>query len=377
MGEGDDSYQDFDEYLGQKTTITVHGGGGNDLIIGAGANDVLWGDEADVFVVNPALLTPEPGNLQIQTLTTDDGNDTIDGADGDDTINGGGGNDQLYGGAGSDTLTGGTGSDYLYGGPRGDGFLDILTGGGGSDTFILSYSKDAARSAGDFWSGFFESQATAVGGEVAGDLLANAFEKGVGDTAGALAGPIGGAVAGDFLDFLLGLNSTSSPKPQTTDVMMVTDFDPSMDVLILPLITDDKDGKDLTVDVDFFAEFADGSTNAWGIKFLEDSTQFAEVRIADDYITSLGFSPADSTAPLKPILLALAARLRSSTPRPASRRSRPAACWIYCRPAASQRHRMRRSRAVRRSTSTERSAACSSRIKAQMQASPARSTPTR
>ena len=86
---------------------------------------------------------------------------------------------------------------------------------------------------------------------------------------------------------------------------MVTDFDPSMDVLILPLITDDKDGKDLTVDVDFFAEFADGSTNAWGIKFLEDSTQFAEVRIANDYITSLGFSPADRTAPLKPILEAL------------------------------------------------------------------------
>ncbi len=141
-----------------------------------------------------------------------------------------------------------------------------------------------------------------VGGEIASDLLANAFEKGVGDIAGALAGPIGGAVVGDFLDFLLGLDSTSSPKPQTTDVMMVTDFDPSMDVLILPLITDDKDGKDLTVEVDFFAEFADGSTNAWGIKFLEDSTQFAEVRIADDYITSLGFSPADDKAPLKPIL---------------------------------------------------------------------------
>ena len=309
MGEGDDSYQDFDEYLGQKTTITVHGGGGNDLIIGAGANDVLWGDEADVFVVNPTLFTPEPGNLQIQTLTTDDGNDTIDGADGDDTINGGGGNDQLYGGAGSDTLTGGTGSDYLYGGPRGDGFLDILTGGGGSDTFILSYSEDAPSSAGDFWSGFFESQATAVGGEVAGDLLETAFQKGIttlaGDVLGDIAGPIGGAVADDFLDFLLGLDSTPSPKPQTTDVMMVTDFDPSMDVLILPLITGDKDGNDLTVDVDFFAEFADGSTNAWGIKFLENSTQFAEVRIADDYITALGFSPTDGNAPLQPILEAL------------------------------------------------------------------------
>ncbi|MEZ5864871.1 MAG: hypothetical protein R3D25_12705 [Geminicoccaceae bacterium] len=304
LGEGNDHFDGSPGHLGSST----YGGGGDDVIIGGQNDDSLWGDEADSFLVDFSYQPPYPSPYQFQLEpydTANDGDDTISGGAGNDTIVGGNGNNKLDGGDGADTLTAGSGSDYLYGGPRGDGFLDILTGGGGSDTFILSYGSDATGSSGDFWSGFFDAQTSAIGGNVVSNLLASAFAKGVGDIAGAIAGPIGGAVLSDFVDFLFGLDSTPPPKPQTTDVMMVTDFDPSMDVLILPLITNDQDGKDLTIEADFFAEFADGSTNAWGLKFSEDSTEFAEIRLADDYVAALGYAPTDSEAPLQDILDAL------------------------------------------------------------------------
>ncbi len=176
LGEGNDTYDGSDQVNNQSSTVL--GGGGDDTIVGGQYNDTLFGDEADTFVfeLGVAPVKPSPAGFPLAPYdAANDGDDTIDGADGDDTIAGGGGNDrlsggngndvvsassgnnQLYGGNGADTLTGGTGSDYLYGGPRGDGFLDILTGGGGSDTFVLSYSEDAPSSAGDFWSGFFGS----------------------------------------------------------------------------------------------------------------------------------------------------------------------------------------------------------------------------
>lgn len=304
LGEGNDHFDGSPGHLGSST----YGGGGDDVIIGGRNDDSLWGDEADTFLIDFSDEPPYPSPYQFQLEPYDsanDGDDTISGGEGNDTIVGGNGNNKLDGGDGADTLTAGSGSDYLYGGPRGDGYLDILTGGGGSDTFILSYGSDATGSGGDFWSGFFDAQTSAIGGNVVSNLLASAFAKGVGDIAGAIAGPIGGAVLSDFVDFLFGLDSTPPPKPQTTDVMMVTDFDPSMDVLILPLITNDQDGKDLTIEADFFAEFADGSTNAWGLKFSEDSTEFAEIRLADDYVAALGYAPTDSDAPLQDILDAL------------------------------------------------------------------------
>src|SRR5207247_8000755 len=93
--------------------VTVHGGAGNDHIIGGDGNDTIFGDTGD------------------DTLEGGKGNDTISGGDGDDVIMGGMGDDTLMGDAGVDTITGGDGKNTLSGG-AGD---DSLIGGGGTNTF--------------------------------------------------------------------------------------------------------------------------------------------------------------------------------------------------------------------------------------------------
>lgn len=69
--------------------LTLHGGGGNDLLIGGSGNDRLNGGE---------------------------GNDRLIGGAGDDVISGSVGEDVLIGGAGDDVLRGGPGKDVLKGG---------------------------------------------------------------------------------------------------------------------------------------------------------------------------------------------------------------------------------------------------------------------
>ncbi|HBK66913.1 MAG TPA: polysaccharide deacetylase, partial [Cyanobacteria bacterium UBA11166] len=68
--------------------------------------------------------------------------DSLDGGDGDDNIIGGKGNDTLIGGKGNDNLDGGKDKDILTGVDAnfpnaGFGEIDILTGGGDKDQFIL------------------------------------------------------------------------------------------------------------------------------------------------------------------------------------------------------------------------------------------------
>jgi Ca2+-binding RTX toxin-like protein len=88
---------------------TVQGGAGNDTIQSDGGNDVLSGG---------------------------DGNDTIyHGLYGSATLSGGTGNDWIVGNSGNDKEDGGSGNDTLTGVGR-----DILTGGTGSDTFMIGYS---------------------------------------------------------------------------------------------------------------------------------------------------------------------------------------------------------------------------------------------
>ena len=68
-------------------------------------------------------------------------NDTIYGDEGNDALYGYSGNDSLYGGAGSDSLNGGSGNDILRGFSSGySQEIDTLTGGFGSDTFVLGDS---------------------------------------------------------------------------------------------------------------------------------------------------------------------------------------------------------------------------------------------
>lgn len=89
------------------------------------------------------------GSLENEALYGNLGNDTLKGGDGDDRIFGGSDNDLLAGGIGNDFLSGDAGIDTLLGGLysglyasseeyyRDWMFQDTLTGGTGSDTFVL------------------------------------------------------------------------------------------------------------------------------------------------------------------------------------------------------------------------------------------------
>lgn len=100
-------------------TVTIEGGGGNDIIIGGG---------------------------NFQTLRGGGGNDTITGYSGGnpaststlDSIEGGSGNDVLAGANGDDTILGGSGNDII----RANGGNDTVAGGSGADTFIFGLSSE-------------------------------------------------------------------------------------------------------------------------------------------------------------------------------------------------------------------------------------------
>ncbi|MFQ5567499.1 MAG: M10 family metallopeptidase C-terminal domain-containing protein, partial [Paracoccaceae bacterium] len=104
------------------------GGGGNDLLIGNAADNVLTGNA------------------------------------GADTLQGGAGNDLLHGNAGADSLDGGAGADMLFGGAG----ADLLDGGAGED-----WVRFAGASAGVAMSLL---SATGTAGDAAGDSYLN-FEN--------------------------------------------------------------------------------------------------------------------------------------------------------------------------------------------------------
>jgi Ca2+-binding RTX toxin-like protein len=116
--EGDDflfGNEGADVLFGMDDNDYLDGGEGNDYLNGGEGNDYLWDWE---------------------------GNDYLDGGKGDDFIFDWEGNDYLHGGEGNDSLFGGSGNDTLIGvdslaANPGQGEIDVLVGGGGSDTFVL------------------------------------------------------------------------------------------------------------------------------------------------------------------------------------------------------------------------------------------------
>jgi Ca2+-binding RTX toxin-like protein len=142
--------------------VEVHGGDGNDTIIGGGGNDSLYGDAGnDVIIGNggndsidggsgndflfgDGLPGTLPGGFSPPTFTTS-------GSDGEDTIEGGDGNDYLYGGGGADKLMGGSGDDTYARSAGGDtyvladfGSVDHITGTGvGND--VLDFTGKAVN----------------------------------------------------------------------------------------------------------------------------------------------------------------------------------------------------------------------------------------
>ncbi|MFB2933881.1 hypothetical protein ACE1B6_01245 [Aerosakkonemataceae cyanobacterium BLCC-F154] len=107
-------------------------------------NDNLAGGAADDNISGDA------GNDKI---TGGDGNDSLFGDSNNDLINGGRGNDFVFGGTGSDRIFGDDGDDILTGVnavlDKGFGEIDLLTGGDGSDRFVLGDTQEFFYSDGD------------------------------------------------------------------------------------------------------------------------------------------------------------------------------------------------------------------------------------
>ncbi|NJL45159.1 MAG: hypothetical protein HC922_04155 [Leptolyngbyaceae cyanobacterium SM2_3_12] len=84
----------------------------------------------------------QDGTNESDVLTGGDGDDVIVAFGGADIVTGLLGDDLLFGGDGGDVLRGGLGDDLLRGG-RGNDLLvgDDLSGGSGSDTFVLEIGE--------------------------------------------------------------------------------------------------------------------------------------------------------------------------------------------------------------------------------------------
>ncbi|MGD9882796.1 MAG: DUF4214 domain-containing protein, partial [Reyranella sp.] len=273
--------------------LEAYGGSGNDTINGGDDDDKLYGDTADSFTGNPVIASVTLAPYD----TRGDGNDIIFGYGGDDTIEGNGGNDQLHGGDGSDTIDGGAGSDFLYGGPRGHGYLDILTGGEGSDAFMLSYSDDGSSSGSSFWSGYFASSAQDFAGTAVGDVIQNIADETTEEIAkgiiGASLGAAGGVLAETFVNLVESLLASGTPASVKQDAMVVTDFDPRRDVLMLPL--QNTASETLTATVVTAIQVPGGEGDAKALEFSAGGKVYAYVELSADFLSAMGIA-ADSDA---------------------------------------------------------------------------------
>ncbi len=269
------------------------------------------------------------------------GNDRVDGNAGADFIAGGSGNDLILGDVHGDILYGDgfnapvvldknfenqvftwelptkpdttvvDGNDQMNGGPRGQGWTDVLTGGGGADAFYLSYTDtDSTNSGTGFWSAWAD--------QYAGDVGENAAKAGVDQLAAAAAADFFESLAGsmllggldtavgdlasDGIKLLLGMDKSATPKPDGEDVMVVTDFDPREDVLFLPVPTADQNNPatTLTSTPTYFSENGAGANGqtGWGIEFTKGTgnTVFAEVFLAQDFLDAFGVTESSEFA---------------------------------------------------------------------------------
>ena len=257
------------------------------------------------------------------------GNDRVSAANGNDVVAGGSGDDIILGGKGPDTIYGDwndapvvkdqdfknqvfqwflptaadpnvvDGNDQLNGGPRGEGYTDVLTGGGGADAFYLSYKDDNTDSGGDgFWSAYGDDYVASVGGGAVQNGVAAMTTAASAELFGNLAGAmlVGGLdtalgdAASDGIKLLLGMGKSNTPKPNGEDVMVVTDFDPREDVLFLPVPTADQSNPatTLTATPTYYSESGAGANGqtGWGIEFAKgtSNTIFAEVFLAQDFL---------------------------------------------------------------------------------------------
>lgn len=146
-----------DNLTGTEQNDIIFGKAGSDTLSGLGGNDVLDGgdgsDNIDGGNGNNLILGGN-GNDNIfggngsNNIFAGNGDDTVRGREGSETLYGEDGNDNLFGFYGNDTLNGGAGNDRLEGSFISSGLneIDRLTGGTGSDTFVLAGAGGAAFS---------------------------------------------------------------------------------------------------------------------------------------------------------------------------------------------------------------------------------------
>jgi len=298
-GDGNDlleGHDKNDQLIGGRGSDTAYGGNDFDIILGD------WSDYPDVFY-NGTKITAFDIPAESDQVT---------------------GDDRLYGGDGSDIIIGGPGNDQIDGGPRGGGFLDDVTGGSGADLFLLSYNDPGQQEQGSsFWDIWGESTAVDVAGgfsenvieqlerKAAKQILQAGFDEFENSSTGAmLMGPLGsvGFSLGESLVESLLQKSPVAKPPKPQDTLVIRDFDPREDVLVLPLpLTATSVGGQAHYFGASAAEQNVGKypelnlaprTNTWGLQWTHggDNTEFAQVFFADEYLEAMGIDPSDKNS---------------------------------------------------------------------------------
>jgi Ca2+-binding RTX toxin-like protein len=162
-GIGDDSLNGGtgnDELYGEDGNDSLTGGRGNDFIDGGRGYDTLYANGGSFTLTNSQLVssyqeTDTLTSIEAAFIIGGGGDDILDasaftggglagarvtlfGSDGNDTIKGSSGNDNLQGGSGTDAIFGGAGNDEIYAGSNTQLTADILVGGLGSDLLVGS-----------------------------------------------------------------------------------------------------------------------------------------------------------------------------------------------------------------------------------------------
>ena len=274
-GPGDDIFSEvtYDPDKDSTITLVAYGGSGSDVIRGGRENDTLFGDSFNTIDFSTA-------SYKDITLAMD----TPDTYAGDD---------RLFGFRGSDTIDGGAGNDVIDAGPRGYGDKDIVTGGAGADNFLLSYASPETGAGTDFWSVWGQNLTNDEVGQVVGSVVSGLVEDGAEIADGFALGGLGqllGASVESFIDFLIAMSASGTPSG-TEDILVVTDFDPSEDVIFVPR------PKSVTLNdtVEYFT--GDNGQTGWGIQFADNGNNiYAQVMLSTTFLQSLGISSENSTA---------------------------------------------------------------------------------
>ena len=131
---GGNDYLDASQAL---ISVSLNGGGGDDVLVGGQGNDVIFGDTYEDADGGHDLIYGGSGDDRLSGVY---GADEIFGEDGNDlligrgTLKGGSGNDRLVGVEGDGVLEGDDGNDSLEGGPGND----VIRAGVGNDKILLS-----------------------------------------------------------------------------------------------------------------------------------------------------------------------------------------------------------------------------------------------